>query len=77
MATAVDFTNQSFAPLKNDLILRVARGERAKRVPVWVLKQAGKYLPEYKELRGNRKFFDICKDPELVCDITVQVCLHQ
>ncbi|CAG5136718.1 unnamed protein product [Candidula unifasciata] len=63
---------QNFAPLKNDLILRAARGERTERVPVWLMRQAGRYLPEYKEAKGKTKFFETCRNPELVSELTLQ-----
>ena len=46
-------TQNGFPELKNDLILRAARGERTERVPIWVMRQAGRYLP------GERSFGDI------------------
>lgn len=73
MATPVmSAKTQAFPPLKNDLILRAARGERTERVPVWVMRQAGRYLPEYKEAKGDTAFFATCKNPKLVCELTCQ-----
>ncbi|RUS72885.1 hypothetical protein EGW08_019345 [Elysia chlorotica] len=72
MASTTSPSSQVFAPLQNDLILRAARGEKTERVPVWLMRQAGRYLPEYHEAKGNTKFFDTCKNPQLVCELTIQ-----
>lgn len=61
-----------FPVLKNDVILRAARGEQTEYVPVWVMRQAGRYLPEFRELRQNYDFFTICRTPELACEVTLQ-----
>uniref|UniRef100_A0A060T3K9 Uroporphyrinogen decarboxylase n=1 Tax=Blastobotrys adeninivorans TaxID=409370 RepID=A0A060T3K9_BLAAD len=61
-----------FAPLKNDLILRAARGEAVERPPVWIMRQAGRYLPEYHEVKGKSDFFEVCRDPEKASEITIQ-----
>ncbi|KAL3458065.1 Uroporphyrinogen decarboxylase [Aspergillus heterothallicus] len=61
-----------FAPLKNDLLLRAARGEKVQRPPIWVMRQAGRYLPEYHEAKGTRDFFECCRDPEVASVITIQ-----
>lgn len=61
-----------FAPLKNDLILRTARGEAVERPPCWIMRQAGRYLPEYHEVKGDRDFFEICRDAEVASEITIQ-----
>ncbi|XP_022097151.1 uroporphyrinogen decarboxylase-like isoform X1 [Acanthaster planci] len=63
---------QNFPPLKNDLILRAARGEKTERVPVWVMRQAGRYLPEFQATRKEHDFFEICQTPELSCEVTLQ-----
>ncbi|KAF5393930.1 hypothetical protein D9757_000330 [Collybiopsis confluens] len=61
-----------FPPLRNDLILRAARGEKTERAPVWVMRQAGRYLPEFRELRSKHEFFEICRTPHLATEITLQ-----
>ncbi|HEV8287057.1 MAG TPA: uroporphyrinogen decarboxylase [Chitinophagaceae bacterium] len=58
--------------LKNDLLLRVLRGEAVERPPVWMMRQAGRYLPEYMALRDRYGFFERCQTPELACEITIQ-----
>lgn len=58
--------------LKNDLILRTLRGEATERTPVWMMRQAGRYLPEYMVLREKYGFFERCQTPELACEITLQ-----
>jgi len=61
-----------FPPLSNDLLLRAARGEEVSRAPVWVMRQAGRYLPEFKVLRADNEFFKVCQTPELACEVTLQ-----
>ncbi len=58
--------------LKNDLILKTLRGEQTERTPVWMMRQAGRYLPEYMVLRKKYSFFERCQTPELACEITLQ-----
>lgn len=58
--------------LKNDLILRVLKGEKTERVPVWMMRQAGRFLPEYRVLREKYGFFERCQTPELATEITLQ-----
>ncbi|KAF9268238.1 uroporphyrinogen decarboxylase [Marasmius fiardii PR-910] len=61
-----------FPALKNDLLLRAARGEDTDRAPVWIMRQAGRYLPEFRKVREHHEFFEICRDPTLATEITVQ-----
>lgn len=59
--------------LKNDLILKAARGESTPRVPVWVMRQAGRILPEYRAVRSRLKDFkELVETPELACEVTLQ-----
>lgn len=52
--------------------LRAVRGETVDRPPVWLMRQAGRYLPEYQEYKGERKFLDLCLDPATAKEITLQ-----
>jgi len=59
--------------LKNDLLLRAARGEQVERPPVWLMRQAGRILPQYRELRGKLSGFkELVETPELACEVTIQ-----
>lgn len=58
--------------LKNDLLLQALRGEEVSRPPVWMMRQAGRYLPDYIKLRQKYDFFTRVETPELACEITLQ-----
>jgi uroporphyrinogen decarboxylase len=58
--------------LKNDLLLRALRHETVERPPVWMMRQAGRYLPDYIKLRDKYDFFTRVQTPELACAITLQ-----
>lgn len=55
-----------------DLFLRAARGESTDRPPVWMMRQAGRYLPEYRELRQDYSFLEAISTPEIATEITLQ-----
>ncbi|XP_064105205.1 LOW QUALITY PROTEIN: uroporphyrinogen decarboxylase-like [Macrobrachium nipponense] len=61
-----------FPELKNDRLLRAARGEEVDVVPVWAMRQAGRYLPEFREERAKCDFFTMCQTPKLACKVTLQ-----
>jgi uroporphyrinogen decarboxylase len=59
--------------LKNDLLLRALSRKPVSRTPVWIMRQAGRYLPEYRELRAKAgDFMSLCSNPELACEVTMQ-----
>lgn len=59
--------------LKNDLILRAARGEKIERYPVWLMRQAGRILPEYRAVRSSLSGFkELVETPELAAEVTIQ-----
>ncbi len=57
---------------KNDLLLRALRGEEVSRPPVWMMRQAGRYLPEFMELKDKYDFFTRCQTPDMAAEITMQ-----
>ncbi len=57
--------------LKNDLFLKALKGEKVKRPPVWMMRQAGRYLPDFMTLKNKYDFFTRCQTPELATKITL------
>ncbi len=59
--------------LKNDLLLRALMKEPVPRTPLWIMRQAGRYLPEYRETRAQAgDFMSLCRNPDLACEVTMQ-----
>ena len=57
--------------LKNDILLRALEGESLSRPPVWMMRQAGRYLPDFMKLKAKYDFFTRCQTPELATEITI------
>ena len=59
--------------LKNDLLLRALLREPTERTPLWIMRQAGRYLPEYRATRAEAgDFMSLCRNAELACEVTMQ-----
>ncbi|KAM9242150.1 uroporphyrinogen decarboxylase isoform 5-T5 [Dugong dugon] len=76
---AKELGRQDFPELKNDTFLRAAWGEATDYIPVWCMRQAGRYLPafsllpvEFRETRATQDFFSTCRSPETCCELTLQ-----
>jgi len=56
----------------NDTFLKACRGEETEYTPIWMMRQAGRYLPDYQKVRGKVTFLELCKNPELCVEVTLQ-----
>ena len=57
---------------RSDRFLKACRGEPVDTTPIWIMRQAGRYLPEYRAVRRRHSFLEVCHEPELACEVTLQ-----
>src|SRR3989338_303273 len=58
----------------NNQFLKACRREKTDYTPVWLMRQAGRYMKEYRRIRDKVSFIELCRNPELACQVTVEAC---
>src|SRR5258705_8119446 len=64
--------NWTFMSAPNSLLVRAAKAKATERTPVWFMRQAGRYMPEYRAIRKNYSLIEICKKPEIAAQVTIE-----
>jgi uroporphyrinogen decarboxylase len=62
--------------MSDKTLVKAALGQKVDRTPIWFLRQAGRYLPEYREIRAKKSFMQVCQNPELASEVTMQPLLR-